>query len=81
MGAVVFALIDALTGLFFGRALFFGRFIGDVWLAVLASALWGMFLGYLAGWYGVSKLGLPRSATLTDLAAAAKSKSGNASRP
>ena len=75
MGAVVFALIDALTGQLFGR------FIGDVWQAVLASALWGLLLGYLAGWYGVSKFGLPRSASLTDLAAAAKAKNGSAPRP
>jgi len=75
MGAIVFALIDALTGKLFVR------FIGDVWQAVLASALLGMLLAYLAGWYAVSKFGLPRSATLSDLAAAAKAKSGNAPRP
>jgi hypothetical protein len=75
MGATAFALIDALTGTLFGR------FIGDVWQAVLASALWGMFLAYLAGWYAVSKFGPSRSATLSDLAAAANAKSGNAPRP
>jgi hypothetical protein len=75
MGAIFFALIDAFTGKLFGR------FIGDVWQAVLASALWGMFLGCLAGSYAVSKFGLPRSATLPDLAAAAKARSGNAPRP
>jgi hypothetical protein len=75
MGAIFFALIDALTGKLFGR------FIGDVWQALLASAIWGMFLGYLAGWYAVSKFGLPRSATLPDLAATAKARSGNAPRP
>jgi len=43
MGAIVFALIDALTGMLFGR------FISDVWQAVLASALLGNASGLL-GW-------------------------------
>jgi hypothetical protein len=75
MGAVFFGLVDALTGGLFGR------FMDGTWEPVLASAIQGVLLGYLAGWYAVSRFGLPRSATLPDLAALGKATRRNAPRP